>query len=155
MPLEGRLRVFLRLPVFAGALSLESELGEGWLPWCAQGIFGNVRSVAGKLGVDNQDAIFEFGEELYAPVATLVFTPALVDKLAAVSEFARETTVVAHADGRFGAESRDVCERLVDGVEVKPFFAASGCLDCRVNVALGDVHGGASFSCWRVFLVWV
>ena len=117
--------------------ALESELGERGLSRRIECLFGDVRSVARKLGRDNQDAIFKLGEELYAPVASLVFAPALVDKLAAVSEFARELTVVAHADGCVGAESRDVCERLVDAIEVKPFFAASGCLDRRVNVALG------------------
>lgn len=137
---EGRLRAFLCLPAFVGALSLESELGEGGLSRSAQCFFGDVRSVAGKLGGDNEDAIFKLREELYAPVVALVLAPALVDKLAAVSEFTRELTVVAHADGCFDAESRDVGERLVDGIEVKPFFAASGCLDRRVNVALGDVH---------------
>lgn len=136
---EGRFACF---PASARACgrALESELGEGGLSWSAQRFFGDVRSVAGKLGGDNQDSIFKLGEELHAPVASLVFAPALVDKLAAVSKFARELTVVAHADGCFDADAGDVGESLVDGTEVKPFFAASSCLDCRVNVALGDVH---------------
>ena len=109
-------------------------MGERGLSRRAQGLFGDVRSVAGKLGGDNEDAIFKLREELYAPVATLVLAPALVDKLAAISEFARELTVVAHTDGCFDADAGDVCERLVDGIEVKPFFAASGCLDRRVRL---------------------
>ena len=96
--------------------------------------------VARKLGGDNEDAIFKLREELHAPVASLVFAPALVDKLTAVSEFARELTVVARADGCFDADAGDVGERLVDECAVEPFLAAPGGLDRRVNVALGDVH---------------
>lgn len=58
-PREGRLRVFLCLPVFAGALSLESELGEGWLPWCVQCFFGNVCAFSGRFDGENLDAIFD------------------------------------------------------------------------------------------------
>lgn len=139
---EAARGAFVRFPVSARVCGrvLESELGESGLSRRAECFFGDVRSVAGKLGGDNEDAVFKLGEELYAPVASLVFAPALVDKLAAVSVFARELTVVVHADGCFDADAGDVGEGLVDGIEVKPFFAASGCFDRRVNVALGDVH---------------
>ena len=113
--------------------ALESELGERGLSRRTECFFGDVRSVARKLGGDNEDAIFKLGKELYAPVASLVFAPALVDKLATVPEFARELTVVAHADGCFDADAGEVIERLVDGIEVKPFFAASGRLDRRAG----------------------
>lgn len=121
------------------SFSLESGLGEGGLSRRAGCFFGDVWSVAGELGGDNEGVVFKVGG-LYVPVASFVFAPVLVDRLAAISEFACELAVVVHADGCFGADAGGVGERLVDGVEVKLFFAASGCLGCRVNVALGGVR---------------
>ena len=147
---------FLRLPAFAGVLLLESELGESGLSRRVQCFFCDVRSVARKLCGDNEDAFFKLREELHAPVASLVFAPALEDELAAVSEFAREPTVVAHTHGGLGADAGDVGERLVDKIEVKPFFAASSGGDCCVNVVLSDVHvvplNSFWLTCWLYYI---